>query len=81
MREKTTRPVSPPTAPVEEEPRVVESIGFEQTPKGWVVLVIKTRGDRVVSKDLAGEPAGKSTASEFLKMTVAKRLILGLKDA
>lgn len=66
-------------APAQED-KVVETLGFEQTAKGWVVIVVRSQGNRVLAKDVVSEPAGKHVAVELLKINVSKRLILGMKD-
>lgn len=73
------KPVTRPPAPLEEDLPVVETVGFEQTAKGWVVVVCKVRGSKVFDKEIVGAPSGRHFAVELLKITVARRLILGLK--
>lgn len=70
-----------PTKPVVEDLPVIETVGFEQTAKGWVVVVARLQGSRVLSRDVVGEPANKQNGVELLRITIAKRLILGLKDS
>lgn len=61
-------------AAVEELP-VVESITMQRTPKGWIVVILRSKGDRVVDKEIVCEPQAKVYASESLKIQVVNRFI------
>lgn len=64
-----------PVPPVVEELPVVESITMQRTPKGWIVVVLKSRGDKIVDKEIVCEPQPKAYATESLKIQVMNRLI------
>lgn len=62
-------------SPVEDLP-LVPSLTLQRTSKGWIVVLLQSRGDKIVAKEILGEPQQKAYAIELLKIEVVKRLIL-----
>lgn len=63
-----------PVPAVEELP-VVESVTMQRTPKGWIVVILRSRGEHIVDKEIVCEPQPKVFASESLKIQVVNRFI------
>lgn len=61
--------------PVAEDLPVVESITLQRTPKGWIVVILRSKGDRVVDKEIVCEPQARAFANESLKIQVVNRFI------
>lgn len=70
------KPVVVPPKPLEEELPMVESLTWRRTPKGWVVILLRSRGDRILETETLHEPQAKAYAAEQLKVAVVTRLIL-----
>ncbi len=54
----------------------VESLGIHKSPKGWVVVWLKTQGDKVLERDVLSEPGGRSLAMERFKIETIRRLFV-----
>lgn len=64
-----------PVARQEDDLPVFESIGLAKTPKGWVVVLQKTQGQRVLDTEILEGPAPRAIVSEALKIAVVRRLL------
>lgn len=75
-------PNAPPPKPpavkmyVDDELPVVESLGLVRVPKGWVAVLLHSQGDRVVDREIIGEPESRAYAVERLKIEIVRRFIL-----
>jgi hypothetical protein len=55
---------------------IVTSLGLARVKGGYLVVQVKTQGDRVVEKELVeGDPVPRAVAHESLKIAIVKRLL------
>lgn len=58
----------------EDELPVVDAIGWARSPKGWVIVHLKTQGEKVLEKEVLSEPSAFAIAWERLRVNVIHRL-------
>lgn len=64
-----------PTAAREPDP-IVESIGLAKHPRGWVVVLITTQGDKVLSKEVVSrDPEAKAHAAMRAQTEIVKHFV------
>lgn len=54
---------------------VVESIGMQKTVKGWVVVWLRTQGDKVLEADVLTEPGSRALGMERFKIECVRRVL------
>jgi hypothetical protein len=62
-----------PAAPFDELP-VVESVGWVKQARGWVVVHLKTQGDKVIEQEVLSEQSTLASAWERLRVSVITKL-------
>lgn len=61
----------------EDELPIVDAIGWARSPKGWVIVALKTQGEKVLEKEILSEPSAFAIAWERLRVNVIHRLYSG----
>lgn len=68
------RPPKNAHAREDDELPVVEAIGWVKQPRGWVVVHLRTQGDKVIEREILSEPVSLASAWQQLRVGVITRL-------
>ena len=76
MTTKNPRDASPPPKKTDPDDLPIgEGVVLVKTNKGYVVLVVKTQGERILDKEVHSGPDPRAQANEQLKVAVVRYLL------
>lgn len=80
-KNKPTPSVTPPPTQLEplaphDELPIVESLAFQKTKQGWVVVLITSQGLKVLDNELLSKPLPRLQALDKLKIYFAQRFLI-----
>lgn len=56
---------------------IVRSIGIRKQPDGWVVYLLESQGEMIISREILGEGvSSKAMAENVFKMEVVRRFLI-----
>lgn len=63
------------TPKVEDELPILESIGWVHLPKGWIVILTRSQGDKIIEKEILTEPESRSVAAERMRILMVRKVL------